>query len=244
MTTDYATAWQSYWEDLPAHAGEAIWDSHDTALTTTLLRERLPLGLPMVDLGCGNGTQTRQLAGHCARVIGVDLSRAALDHARRLNSEPNITYQCLDLCDPDATDRLRRSYGDCDVHMRYLLHQLPAEHRPALLRSITTLLGLRGRLLAIELDEDAHAAISALARQPGGPLPKLARALDHGIRPAQLTRAQLERLLSDAGLRIRVRGRSVLRTTQRLPDDSRLTLPAVYLVADARAEREHTDALA
>ncbi|NED05056.1 class I SAM-dependent methyltransferase, partial [Streptomyces sp. SID6648] len=39
--------------------------------------------LPLIDLSCGNGTQTRYLAERFPHVVGADLSAAALEHARR-----------------------------------------------------------------------------------------------------------------------------------------------------------------
>ncbi|WP_030040777.1 class I SAM-dependent methyltransferase, partial [Streptomyces resistomycificus] len=87
VTSRYREAWEGFWREAPAEQGAVFWDAEPIltagahlALFEPQLAEH---GLPLVDLGCGNGTQTRFLADRFPRVLGVDLSAAALDHARR-----------------------------------------------------------------------------------------------------------------------------------------------------------------
>src|SRR5688500_589097 len=64
-----------------------------------LIAECLPIhGLEVLDLGCGQGWFSRQLAGRGARVVGVDWSARLIAHARRYEaSEPlGVTYEVLD----------------------------------------------------------------------------------------------------------------------------------------------------
>lgn len=46
----------------------------------------------LVDLCCGNGLITRQLASRVRRVIGVDFTPGLIETAKRNNSSPNIEY--------------------------------------------------------------------------------------------------------------------------------------------------------
>lgn len=46
-----------------------------------------------VDLGCGTGQITRQLASHFQEVVGFDISEAQLEEARVVAGYPNITYR-------------------------------------------------------------------------------------------------------------------------------------------------------
>ncbi|QDU92542.1 class I SAM-dependent methyltransferase [Lignipirellula cremea] len=50
----------------------------------------------LLDLCCGNGVVTRELAQRCERVLGVDFSEPLLDEARASSSRPNIEYKLLD----------------------------------------------------------------------------------------------------------------------------------------------------
>ena len=53
------------------------------------LRERVPPGGAVLDLGCGCGVPVaRELAGHGLAVTGVDLSEAQVRRARRLVPRP------------------------------------------------------------------------------------------------------------------------------------------------------------
>src|SRR6478752_4324352 len=86
VSQGYRESWEGFWSATSDAPGEAIWDS-DPSLTSVpdskLLLPYADASLPVVDLGCGNGTQTRYLATCFARAIGVDLSHAAIEHARR-----------------------------------------------------------------------------------------------------------------------------------------------------------------
>lgn len=64
----------------------------------------------LVDLCCGNGLLTRQLATLVKDVIGVDFTRGLIDAAIRHNSSPNIEYVNSDvlLIDPKYFSGLKK----------------------------------------------------------------------------------------------------------------------------------------
>jgi methylase of polypeptide subunit release factors len=89
--------------------------------------------LPIIDLGCGNGTQTRFLADHFATVMGAEISPAAVDIARTTNAAVNISYRVLDVLCLDAAETLHEEIGDANLYMRAVLHQLsPTDHATAI----------------------------------------------------------------------------------------------------------------
>ena len=52
----------------------------------------------ILEIGCGTGRVTRQLARKCRKVVGIDFSQAMLDVARRKSkSYENIDYRIIDL---------------------------------------------------------------------------------------------------------------------------------------------------
>src|SRR4051812_20157646 len=57
-----------------------------------------------LDLGCGQGWFSRQLAGRGARVVGVDWSAPLIAHARRHEAAAprGLTYHVLDAVDVGA----------------------------------------------------------------------------------------------------------------------------------------------
>jgi SAM-dependent methyltransferase len=82
-----ARAWERYWSGVRSTgaAGEVLWDADQLVEAETVaeqLRVHADLTLPMVDLGCGNGRQSRALTLLSSRVLGIDASAAAIARAR------------------------------------------------------------------------------------------------------------------------------------------------------------------
>jgi ubiquinone/menaquinone biosynthesis C-methylase UbiE len=52
----------------------------------------------VLDVGCGGGQTTREAAADAAggRVVGVDVSEAMLEHARRDTSDARVSYMLAD----------------------------------------------------------------------------------------------------------------------------------------------------
>ncbi|MYZ37849.1 MULTISPECIES: class I SAM-dependent methyltransferase [unclassified Streptomyces] len=229
----YREAWEGYWRETSDTPGEAIWDA-DPSLTaiphSELLLPYADAALPVVDLGCGNGTQTRYLATRFARAIGVDLSHAAIEHARRADTAKTAEFEQLDLVDQDAVRALRDRIGDTNVYMRAVIHQSEPQDRPVVAGAVAELLGARGRAFVVELTPASKTVLQQAASGPGGPPAKLRRVFDHGLKPAGATDEEVPELLRAAGLTILATGDTALAQTEQMPDGSRIDLPARWFV--------------
>ena len=62
-----------------------------------LLIDAVPPGGRVLDVGCGEGMLTRELASHSRSVLGVDLDAPSIDLARVTTTEPNVEYLCADV---------------------------------------------------------------------------------------------------------------------------------------------------
>jgi SAM-dependent methyltransferase len=186
-------------------------------------------GLPLVDLGCGNGTQTRFLARGFPRVVGVDLSLAAIEHARRADPAGEAEFRQLDAVEKGAAGQLHEELGDANVYMRGVLHQCDPADRQPLADAIAALTGERGRAFVVELSEAAKPVLLGLAARPEGPPPKLAPVFAHGLAPAEVLDDAVPGHLAAAGLAILASGELPLTTTEFTPDGSRIELPSRWL---------------
>ncbi|MFJ3336987.1 class I SAM-dependent methyltransferase [Streptomyces sp. NPDC086766] len=235
VTSRYRLAWEGFWREAPEETGAVFWDA-EPALTAAL---HLPLfhphltdpGLPLVDLGCGNGTQTRFLADRFPRVLGVDLSASAVDRARRSDPAGQAAYRVLDATDKREAETLHAELGDANVYMRGVLHQCEPDDRQPLVDALAALAGQRGRVFLVEPSEAARALLAGLARSPAGPPPKLAPVLRHGIVPGDVADDAVPEYLRAAGLAVLAHGELPLTTVESRPDGSRIELPSRWCVA-------------
>ncbi|MBL9103273.1 MAG: class I SAM-dependent methyltransferase [Myxococcales bacterium] len=225
---DYTKIWDDYWQDSADALDQVFWDSPPEQAVRDDLRRlgaHLDAALPVIDVGCGHGTQTRELAARFARVVGVDVSPAGLAIARAVNPADNLEYETLDVLDADACARLHARLGDANVYMRTVLHQLAPDERTRATAGLATLLGARGRALVAELSPAAEAYFEYLFAEYGGPPPGLSRVLRHGIRPAALQLGDLARAFAAHGLAALAQDKSAVRTTLTLPGGHAAMVP-------------------
>ncbi|MBD0741564.1 class I SAM-dependent methyltransferase [Streptomyces sp. CBMA152] len=234
VTSRYRDAWEGFWREAPDEPGAVFWDA-EPALTAgphlALFEPHLAhLSLPVIDLGCGNGTQTRFLADRYDSVTGVDLSPAAVEHARAQDPDGRAQFAQLDATDEKAVQALHDRLGDANVYVRGVLHQCEPDDRRPLARAVATLVGERGRAFLVELAESAKPVIMGLAQSPAGPPAKLRPVFEHGLTPGEVTDAALPELVESAGLTVLARGELPLTTTEYRPDGTRIELPSTWLV--------------
>ncbi|GHC57595.1 class I SAM-dependent methyltransferase [Streptomyces flavofungini] len=234
VTSRYQEAWEGFWSEAPQEEGGVFWDSEPVltaGIHLALFEPHLTApDLPMVDLGCGNGTQTRFLADRFPRVLGVDLAAAAVDRARHADPAGQAEFRQLDVADKSTAEQLHAELGDANVYMRGVLHQCEPADRQPLVDSIATLTGERGRACLVELAEAAGPVLRGLAQDAGGPPPKLAPVFAHGIAPGEVADAAVPELIRSAGLTVLAAGSLPLTTTECRADGTRIELPSKWLV--------------
>jgi len=232
----YATSWEGFWSTLSGTPGEIFWDAdpaHAAQQDLVLFQGYADPRLPMIDLGCGNGTQTRFLADHFARVIGTEISPAAVQISQTKNAAPNASYRVLDVLCPDDAQDLHEEIGDANLYMRAVLHQLsPADHATAI-QSIERLLGRSGILYLVELSSAAEPYFAQLIQQYGSP-PGLARVFQHQITPGMLHENNLDSLFPSDRFTLLGTGQSHIRTVHTLPTGEVVKVPAFYAILRQR----------
>ncbi|MFH8347841.1 class I SAM-dependent methyltransferase [Streptomyces sp. NPDC018045] len=229
----YRESWESYWRDTSDAPGAAIFDC-DAELSAgrhlPLLAPFADAALPIVDLGCGTGTQTRYLARHFPQAIGVDLAEAAVAHARRADTGGVARFEQLDATDQDAVRRLHERIGDANVYLRAVIHQSEPDARPAVAAAVATLIGDRGRAFVVELLSRAKEVLARAAQGADGPPAKLASIFAHGLTPADADDATVPGFFHDLGLPVLASGEIDLVMTENRADGVRIDLPAQWMV--------------
>ena len=156
---EYLTATRAAYDTVAANYATRLADALDTnpfdravlALYADLVRSAAPGGATrVVEIGCGPGRITAHLAGLGLDMLGIDLSPAMIDQARRRH--PGLEFRvgqmsALDLPPGDAAGL---------VAWYSLIHIPPAEH-PSVLTGFRRVLAPGGHLLlAFHAGDERH----------------------------------------------------------------------------------------
>ncbi|MCA9712719.1 MAG: class I SAM-dependent methyltransferase [Myxococcales bacterium] len=235
--SSYAERWEAYWSEVTDKGIRVVWDvdaQSGVALDWPDIQPNVDPALPMVHLGCGHGRQTAFFGEHFERVIGVDVSRSAIERAQRENAHARVEYRVLDALDRRAIAALHEELGDANVYIRGVLHQLEDSLQAPYLRSAFDLMGERGLLNVLELRRGAERIFFPLVKM--GLLSFLRPVLDHGIDPHGITPQRFRSLLPETH-EVVVAGPAVLmRLALRLPLPFKV--PAWRMTVRRRSERD------
>lgn len=100
----------------------------------------------LMDIGCGNGRDSRYFAGLGLNVIGVDAAKEAISELSEEFDNSNITFVCDDFVKSKTLYQIGYDY----CYSRFSLHAISAKQQHILLKNIYTCLKKSG-LLFIEV---------------------------------------------------------------------------------------------
>jgi SAM-dependent methyltransferase len=237
-----AQAWENYWTSVRSTGagGDVLWDADqhaETEFVTAQLRAHADVGLPMVDVGCGNGRQARALTAVASRVVAVDASVAAVHRARAEPAGPGEPeFRVADATQPGFGERLAAELGESNVHLRGVLHVLSPAQRPAVVRNLAALTGRRGTVFLCETDV-AGDQLEYLLRQGATPirLPDVVRrCVAAGIRaPSHFGPAELAGCFPERHWRVLAAGPTVVFGVPLRPGGPVQQIPAYFAVLRA-----------
>ena len=216
---DYRGQWETYWSRARSGNGEndVLWDlddDHEISEALDRLEEHLDRSLPFLDLGCGNGRRARFLAGRFERVVGVDVSAAAVELARSQWADGDgLDFRVLDGTDREAVEQLAAEHGPMNIYMRGVFHVIHERDREAFITNLARLLGDRGTLYQIETDGQALRYFLAHPEKSPSGLPVLMhKVVSAGIVPHGFGETDCRRWYQDRGWSVLHSGPGVLRT--------------------------------
>nr|VFK54602.1 MAG: Methyltransferase domain-containing protein [Candidatus Kentron sp. TUN]VFK57822.1 MAG: Methyltransferase domain-containing protein [Candidatus Kentron sp. TUN]VFK59896.1 MAG: Methyltransferase domain-containing protein [Candidatus Kentron sp. TUN] len=229
-------AWENFWSTLTGEPAEVVWNvSHDKAVAVDFERFRNLIALnklPLVDVGCGDGTQTIFFAEHVESVIGVDGSSSAIEIARSRTTKSNLDYAVLNIMDKESCQSFYERIGDANIYMRGVLAQILPQDRPAVLGNLRLLMGMKGYLFLSDLLPENEAYFASLIEKEGMPS-GFARVLQHGIAPEGIGQEDIDILFSPEKFKIMEQGRHVINTVIPLAAGGFAQVPALYLIVKA-----------
>jgi ubiquinone/menaquinone biosynthesis C-methylase UbiE len=192
--------------------------------------------LPLIDIGCGNGRQTRFLAQHFRRVIGVDVSPAAIELAcRECTAQANAEFRVFNATHVEEARALHDELGDVNIYMRGVLHAIQPADRPKVVASLAILLGARGTLYQIELSTAALTYFRQLPGDSPSGLPRLLHSVvRYGIQPVGFNLKDRRVCYPDADWSVLASGENVTINTVRLSHGAEGHVPANYLLLRQR----------
>ena len=225
-------AWNRFWKDRKeGRIDDSFFLGTDQEFDFKLDLERfgpyLDPDLPFLDLGCGDGHQTRLLARHYRRVIGADFSNEAIDLAMS-RSKDGVEFVLFDARDIAAARRLHDTYGDLNIYMRGVMHMVKWQERPDVIRSLGILLGSTGTLYQIELSSDSILTLRSLPDKIFDAIPKVTRRVGFNLAEREKFYPEDEWLVLDEGDSVRLR--SFL-----LEDGTEVSMPGNYLILRRRS---------
>lgn len=207
---DPDVAWEGYWRGVRStgSTGDVLWDSGsqtERSQYTSQLLAHLDPALPVVDVGCGNGTHTRWLAGLFPTVLGVDVSAGAVERARQESRGfENTEYSVLDATAADAGALLLERLGPVNIFVRGVFHVLKPDRQRALAANLHTATGDRGSLFLVETNYrgDSLGYLAELGATRANIPSQLQRALEHLPRPGHFGPQELARSFPAASWKV------------------------------------------
>lgn len=158
-TKDYAAFWdKQYFVDFYLTKSGNLWDvpaNYSVALDEPFFVDYFNPQLPIVDIGCGTGSESIYLSRKYERVIGVEISKRALSLARAAAEQENskVTWMYLDVLDRPSLLNFKEELGDVNIYMRGVLHQIKEEHRREFCEALVYLAGAGGVIYINEVAE-------------------------------------------------------------------------------------------
>jgi|AntRauTorckE5430_2_1112549.scaffolds.fasta_scaffold12958_3 SAM-dependent methyltransferase len=226
----YGKFWEAFYQKTYAQ-GKALWDvppEQSVLQDYQVFRTAFEKADSVVDIGCGTGEQSRYLAGLYRTVIGVDAAPRAIEIAKKSENPPNVTFSVGDLADPAFIEGLGKSYGDMNVYMRGVLHQIRKPDRQRVAKHLLDLIGAKGALYLIEVGKGIkdyfQSASPAFHELPSA----VQETFISNLPPHGVDEAEIEALFNRDGYLLAAHGAGFLNTNLLLSNGTPVKIPAIF----------------
>jgi len=235
---DPLTGWEGYWRGIHStgRSGEVLWDSG--SLTEALqyadaIVAHFDPTLPVIDVGCGNGTYTRWLAKTFPHVTGIDVSQSAVDLAKKESAGlNNIDFLAVDATQIGAGDALLKQMGPSNIFVRGVLHVLKPDKQARLADNLRVLVKSTGRVFLTETNFPGNslAYMQELGATRQNIAPPLRSALENLPRPGHFGAQERGRAFPSAQWKLITDGPVSIEVVPMNSHDLRQQVPGYFAV--------------
>ena len=231
-----------YWDEFYRktyleNGGKALWDvpvSESVEADHRIFGGFFPIDLPLIDIGCGSGEQAEFLAGIYPEIVAVDAAPTAVEIARENHPVENIEFTVLDITDEVSCRELSDKYGDLNIYMRGVMHQIDLDELSVMINNLSILMGEKGIAYIIEVRDkireyflNSDSKFTELPKQ-------MLEVFVSNLPPRGLSSERMQEYFPNSKFELLETGSSSLLTNLSLPDGSKVEIPALYAVIKAR----------
>lgn len=165
-----AAAILEHWEQRARKGAVTIRDVHFRELQVQCILRRIPRGVALIDIGCGNGDNTVRYSDAAREVLGVDFAGGMVAQCREHHRRSNLRFEV-----DDATTLATVSDGAYDVAVleRCLINLPTHALQSRALAQVARVLRPHGLALLGEVSLQGHARLNRARAMFG--LPPVAR---------------------------------------------------------------------
>lgn len=237
----YGENWDKYYQRTYREMKKkALWDvppDEAVGLDLPVFKSQFLAGLPLIDLGCGTGTQTAHLAQHFEQVLGVDVAAEAISVARENFPDPkNFSFGVLDVTDVEGAKKVRLQLDnqDANIYMRGVLHQIKEEDLGKFHEVLSILIGKTGQLYCVEVSD----RIREYFEQSADDFSKLPRHMQRvfisNLPPKGVSLENLTTFFPEDRFSIRSSSAAALKTNLKFKAQQAIEIPAVAALVVSR----------
>lgn len=231
-TMKYGRYWDAFYEKTYVQgARKALWDvpaDWSVGKDLELFQSHFPPTLPVLDIGCGTGVQAYYLAGKYPQAIGIDAAPTAIALAQAAHQRPGLEFMAADAANAHDCAALHQRFGDMNLYMRGVLHQVEAESQAQFVDNLALMMGETGVLYFIEVADHIRAYFAG-ASSGFHELPKAVQEVFvSNLPPHGLNLEMLPALFPEPRFKMIHSGQSALLTNLVLPSGRAVEIPAVY----------------
>ena len=232
MNTEYGKNWDEFYKKTYfERKSKALWDvnsENSVQMDLPYFRKYFNNNLPVMDVGCGTGEQTAFLAKIYPKVIAVDAAKSAIEFATEHNVIDNVVWQVLDITNSEQCARIHSEFGDLNIYMRGVMHQIEMNEIDYMIGNLRDLMGISGKLYFVEVKDKIREYFKSLDNSFLSLPEQMLEVFVSNLPPRGLSTELINEYFNDSIFEILDKGDCTLRTNLKLPNGKPLEIPAVY----------------